>query len=1038
MGFIPKTESSGFTPKQQGFTPKVGGFTPKQRDEFKMEDFAKQVAIGFGNEALLGMPLYLTKKFNGEDVVKDLESQNQVERVGRGIGTTAGMIVGLPKTVFAAGIKGAELAGRTVLGADRIKKLNSFTKNVIKGSAGATAFEMAHAPEETYKEKIISVPTAALFGGVVGGLADKLAPAVSKFLDKKGLIKNDAFGGVSGLDKLNKGFSIAETVDEPVKMKVKSIANGFEAEFTDRFAPIRHLAEDLESKVGKFPFKIGINEQVNRVLGSQSIIKSYVDRYGEILRKAGKDTGNLRNLKILQRSQELVDRGIKKLPFGLKPSEIQESLNKLKDQLGPEGFLNLERIAQQHRGLLNKMIVRLNESGIIDDKSLKNILDKNQFYTPFEVVDFLETQGNQFARGSGFSAGIPSALKRLQGSEREVLNPIDAEVRYIFRAVNAAEKNLAKRAIVEQAQFSPEARTLVRKFDEKVIPRGFQKVSVFRNGIKEEWAVEENLANAINGMDAKAIDLMTKFMGKFSSALRMGATSLNTAFTIPNFFRDVLNAKVTAKSLFDVNLGMKDVTRGFLSVLKKDKWFRNWERNAGGFSGLQQIVRKSAQGVPAAERALAPSISSKVISSTNPFKFLADVSEVSELTTRLGVFRAALREGKSVPLAITAARNATIDFARMGNTMQLANLWVPFLNARIQGALNVMRGMKKNPKEFFKVSSGIIGVPYLATYFNNVTRFPHVWENIRQFEKEDNFIFIWGDAQDEEGRYTQLAKIPKGDIGRLLTNPIEEVLEFSRGAEPDFAQTALKFVSDLSPIDFERDGQFSAETLGSSILPPPIKALGEGISGVNYFTGKEIIPRNLQEAPATEQYAIKTSPIAIQIGKLVGVSPLKIENAVGTMFGTLGRQMLNPMDPTGAISKRFLGASGTEEQQRQFETLEDIISETEVKDAKQFRKVRLAFERFNTLPDPLSKRQLIASEFAGDAEGLKDFLKLVGAQATGENPIVRKLKSRPVEDRLRFINEYTRSMDTDVEKFVFLKLMFDNKVITQDSLKRLK
>ncbi len=1022
------------------------GEQPQQLDTLKAGDFANQFMIGFGNEALMGFPLYAMEKFQGEQAVKNLESQNPVERFGRGLGTTAGLVAGLPKIAVTAGIKGAQLAGRLALGADKLKKINSFTKNVIKGAAGATAFEAMHAPDEEYSEKAITIPTAALFGGVVGGIADKAMPAIQRILAKKGLVKNDMIGGTPGLDKMNK--MLAKSHEEPsnaVSMKIKSVADGFQAEFVDRFAPIRNLVEKVESFAGKFPVQYtNPKEQIDRVLGSQSIIDNYITRYADILKKAGNNVGPLKQMKIALRLQELANRKgptgkpeFHVLPGEIKPREVPEMMNQLRNHLGPEEFTRLERVAKQHRALLGKMLGCLKESGFMDDLDYENVIKKNEFYTPFEVMDFMETEAAKFIKGTGFRAGVPGALKRLTGTSRDVLDPVEAEVRYIFKAVNAAEKNLTKRAVVDMASFNDDAAKLIKAGDDPI--EGFKPIHLWKDGKKQTYMVEENLANAMDGLNQQSIDLMTKFMGKFSSALRMGATSLNTSFSIPNFFRDVFNAKVTAKALFDVNLGFRDIARGFVSVIRKDRWFKQWEKNGGGFSSLQQILRKSQTGLPNAEKMLNPSLSSKINSATNPLKFLADVSEVSELTTRLGVFRAALRQGKSMNGAIHAARNASIDFSRMGNTMQLANMWVPFLNARWQGSLNTLRAFKKNPKQFMMTASGIIGAPYLATYFNNTTRFPQVWDSIRDFEKENNFLFIWGDEKDADGKFTQVAKIPKGDIGRLLTNPLEEVLEYSRGTQPDFATTALQFLNDLSPIDFEDDGQLSPQTAFSSILPPPIKAGAESLSGVNFFTGRRIVPLNLENAPAQEQYTHKTAPMAVGIGKLLNISPMKVENSVGTLFGTFGRQVMDPFKAPQTIGKRFVGAFGNEEQQEQFEMLEDILATTETDKAKRFRAVRLAMQQSEGLPPiPSMRAQFVINQIGNDTKAVEDYLDLVEAQKNGENPLTRKLKRVSVKDRLRFIREWTSSMKTADEKLQFLRVLIQNKVLTQSSLEHIQ
>src|SRR3990167_10866867 len=232
------------------------------------------------------------------------------------------------------------------------------------------------------------------------------------------------------------------------------------------------------------------------------------------------------------------------------------------------------------------------------------------------------------------------------------------------------------------------------------------------------------------------------------------------------------------------------------------------------------------------------------------------ITEASESATRLGVFKSALSAGKSVEEAALISRRASIDFARMGETMQLINLWVPFVNARLQGTLSTFSALRKNPSQFALAVSGTIGVPALLTYANNLLRYPQVWDDLRDFEKENNFLFIYGDNVDERGKYTDIIKMPKGDIGKILTNPIESFIEFARGNDPKFLDLLQNIVADISPIGARRN-----PIALSSILPTPIKAAVEAQTNRNLFTNLPIVPRRLEKSPAREQFDEDTSSL---------------------------------------------------------------------------------------------------------------------------------------------------------------------------------
>ena len=87
----------------------------------------------------------------------------------------------------------------------------------------------------------------------------------------------------------------------------------------------------------------------------------------------------------------------------------------------------------------------------------------------------------------------------------------------------------------------------------------------------------------------------------------------------------------------------------------------------------------------------------KVMSSSNPIKLIDKVNESLEQSTRNLVFKGALERGLGAKDAAFVARDATIDFAKMGTWMRPLNQAIPFLNARVQGFVNLPRAIVNNP-----------------------------------------------------------------------------------------------------------------------------------------------------------------------------------------------------------------------------------------------------------------------------------------------------------------------------------------------------
>lgn len=192
MAFIP--DQQGFTPDNSGgFSPDSGGgFTP---DEFSAEEAAKQFLIGFGNSALFSVPELLAgEKFDA------LASDNQGERIARGVGTALGFTVGAPAKVFGAGSKlalrgigksgtvisrlanvssKAKALPKTLKGTKLLNEINKarIAKGAIEGAGGGALFNAVDpsVPIQDKPEKILEgIAGGAILGGALGAIPKRV------------------------------------------------------------------------------------------------------------------------------------------------------------------------------------------------------------------------------------------------------------------------------------------------------------------------------------------------------------------------------------------------------------------------------------------------------------------------------------------------------------------------------------------------------------------------------------------------------------------------------------------------------------------------------------------------------------------------------------------------------------------------------------------------------------------------------------------------------------------------------------------------
>ena len=82
------------------------------------------------------------------------------------------------------------------------------------------------------------------------------------------------------------------------------------------------------------------------------------------------------------------------------------------------------------------------------------------------------------------------------------------------------------------------------------------------------------------------------------------------------------------------------------------------------------------------------------------------------------------------------------------------------------------------------------------------------------------------------------------------------------------------------------------EKMVPSLLPPSGRLLLEQASNERFFWGSPIVKQALEKAPPELQYDEYTSAVAIEAGKILKVSPARIDHAIESIFGSVSRTLL--------------------------------------------------------------------------------------------------------------------------------------------------
>jgi hypothetical protein len=276
-------------------------------------------------------------------------------------------------------------------------------------------------------------------------------------------------------------------------------------------------------------------------------------------------------------------------------------------------------------------------------------------------------------------------------------------------------------------------------------------------------------------------------------------------------------------------------------------------------------------------------------------RWAEETSSAIETSTRLGEFKKALGEGKSLREAALAAREVSTDFAMRGSSSaaQFMAISVPFLNARAQGLYRMGRVAREHPMRTGVRAMLSTTVPAL-TLWAAVKDDPD-YQAMPDWIKDQHFVI-----KDEDQFYL----IPMGfEYGALFgTVPIRmlEAVQTQHGKR--FADAMVSMIGD---------------TFSFNPIPQPVKPLLEGgipvtipeimggdqVTGFNKkFSGAPVVPRDLQEVAPHEQYRPWTPELLIDMAKWlkedtgVEMSPLQVEHLVRGYFGTMGMYALTAVD----------------------------------------------------------------------------------------------------------------------------------------------
>ena len=522
-----------------------------------------------------------------------------------------------------------------------------------------------------------------------------------------------------------------------------------------------------------------------------------------------------------------------------------------------------------------------------------------------KLIDQAQTMASEFEPSSAIKSILDKALTRerkIFALEGELMAGKNAKARTELISLLNDRKDSIKSLREELSN--------VR--DITKVP-GQQTITVLRNGIKEVWTTTPEVVAAAKSLNVEQMGLLGKILSTPTRALQLGATGLNVPFVVTNVLKDEITGFINSSRGAKTSLlNPSNYVRSLLSALKHDELYKDLVRNAGGGTSFD-IARE------------APNLSIQKIrhplkyTVTHPLALLKAVEDTigrSEEFGRVknfqGYRQSLLKQGRTQQdadlLGAQAARENTANFARRGSYGRVINWTIPFFNAGIQGSRQLVRSFQKSPAQTSAKVAATIFTPIAVTTAWNMSdpERKKIYMDIPKYEKDNNIIIIPPEPkQDEKGRWNVI-KIPLPPGLSNLGTIVRRSLETVEGQDPiTFAEIATNLITAGTSIDVT-----SGNKLASTFTPQAIKPIVEAQTNTNLFTGQKIVPDYLKSQPPELQTKPGVSGIATGVGKVLGVSPLVVENFAQSQLGGLGSQLLGKETAIGNLQKRFSKSSG--------------------------------------------------------------------------------------------------------------------------------
>lgn len=553
------------------------------------------------------------------------------------------------------------------------------------------------------------------------------------------------------------------------------------------------------------------------------------------------------------------------------------------------------------------------DAGMMTEQAYREMRKKYPNYIPsFRVGEDSGGGGMKPKKKIKNSAGIGKAV----GGTSEVMSFDEAVARKMNTVMSAAVKNDISREVFAFAEALPSEaakngvliqndnngkpfdiddvdRELIRKID-----KGNYSVTFYNNGKPQTMKISKDVYEAYEFLEDKignsAIRWAANLGNKLTSPMKALTTQYNPLFALTNIIRDAQTYTINNTATKPLQ-AQKNYVKAIAGIIRRSDAYNQYKALGGsqnGYFGKNIYEQAESRVNPKAVKGKRKAI--EVLKTP-----LTAVEKMGEFTEKIPRFAEYLNTvenlGDTDAGRLQASLNAadvTVNFNRSSTLSTLANAWVPYFNAGLQGADKTFRQIKAHPFKTTARATVSVFLPTLLLYLVNKDN-PH-WKDVKDGVR-DGYYLIPNVLGPNSGGYAEtFIRVPKSrEFGALLSASFER---FIRAV--DEAVENDKDMKETLPTAF--DGYM--QTFLNSFMPPDI--LGDNILGsiarLNTNTawhGGKIVPSTMENVSPRNQYDINTSQIAMNIAEKANKvpflpdafkSPMKVDYLIDSYGGYAG------------------------------------------------------------------------------------------------------------------------------------------------------